>query len=88
MKERRPKNANDYIKEGFPLNIEWDVLYDNSGRDDLVVSTDRGGRVKRGGMHMAHRRRAPGRRQIGVVWGRERAIVRYTGLIAKPLLGW
>ena len=87
LNDTAPWNAYDYIEQCFPFDVEGDVLYDNRSRNDLVVGADGGPGGGRGCVHMAQRGRTPGRGQIGVVGGRERAIIRYTNGTFKSLLG-
>ena len=35
-----PWNAYDYIEQCFPFDVEGDVLDDDGGRDDLVVTVE------------------------------------------------
>ena len=87
IRERSEKQAYYDIKQSLTFNVERDVLYDDSGGYDLVVPSRRAGSDWRlWCMHVTHGRRAPGGGQIGVVWGRQRAIVRYTCRVVEPLL--
>ena len=73
------------IKQSLTFNVERDVLYDDSSGYDLVVPSRCSGSDWRG-VQVTQWRRASGRGQIGVVGGRERAIVGYTSRTIKPLL--
>ena len=32
-------NENNYIKKGFVLDVEWNIFYDNGGRNDLIIDS-------------------------------------------------
>ena len=73
------------IEESFTFNVERDVLYDDGGGYDLVIPTGcPWGHW--GCMHVAQGRRAPGRRQVGVVGRRQGATVGKAGRVVEPLL--
>ncbi len=85
IRTRGEERAHYDIEQSLTFNVERDVLYDDSSGYDLVVPNRCPGRDWRG-VHVTQGRRASGRGQIGVVGGRERAIVRYTSRVIKPLL--
>jgi hypothetical protein len=62
--------TDNYLKEGFTLDIEWYIFYNDSGRNDIVVQK----LVRRSwtnrGIGGTERRRTAGGRQVRIVVGR------------------
>ena len=81
--EREAKRADDDVQEGFPFDVEGDILDDDSRGDDLIlVPLDRSGRVIDlgcwGGISSGGK--------VGVVVRRERPVIWDGGHVVQPLL--